>query len=90
MPDVIQQGGAILREVGCTNRLHLRDIEAVLSSETGAILRVHTSNYRIVGFTSRPSREEVCALASRHEIRWWKIWDLAAVSRTQCSMERNA
>lgn len=68
VPDVIQQGGAILREVGCTNRLHLRDIEAVLSTETGAILRVHTSNYRIVGFTSRPTRAEVCTLASRHQI----------------------
>ena len=68
VPDVIQQGGAILREVGCTNRLHLRDIESVLSAETGAILRVHTSNYRIVGFTSRPTRSDVCGLASRHQI----------------------
>jgi L-seryl-tRNA(Ser) seleniumtransferase len=68
IPDVIQQGGAILREVGCTNRLHLRDIEAVLSTETGAILRVHTSNYRIVGFTSRPDRKDVCALGSRYQV----------------------
>lgn len=68
VPDVIQQGGAILREVGCTNRLHLRDIEAVLSPETGAILRVHTSNYRIVGFTSRPERRDVCALASNYQV----------------------
>ena len=68
VPDVIQQGGAVLREVGCTNRLHLRDIESVLSSDTGAILRVHTSNYRIVGFTSRPTRAEVCALASRYQV----------------------
>lgn len=68
VPDVIQQGGAILREVGCTNRLHLRDIETVLSTETGAILRVHTSNYRIVGFTSRPDRKEVCELAAQYHV----------------------
>ena len=68
VPDVIQQGGAILKEVGCTNRLHLRDIEAVLSEDTGAILRVHTSNYRIVGFTSQPSRREVCLLAQQYNV----------------------
>ncbi len=68
VPDVIQQGGARLREVGCTNRLHLRDIEAVLNEDTGAILRVHTSNYRVVGFTSKPSRAEVCQLAQRHHV----------------------
>lgn len=68
IPDVIQQGGAILKEVGCTNKLHLRDIEAVLSEDTGAILRVHTSNYRIVGFTSQPTRRDVCALAQQYNI----------------------
>ena len=67
IPDVIQQGGAILREVGCTNRLHLREIEAALSTETGAIFTL-TPNYRIVGFTSRPERSDVCALASRYQI----------------------
>ena len=68
VPDVIQQGGAILREVGCTNRLHLKDIEGVLTEQTGAILRVHTSNYRVVGFTSKPSRSDVCQLAQRHQV----------------------
>lgn len=68
IPDVIQQGGAILKEVGCTNRLHLRDIESVLHENTGAILRVHTSNYRVVGFTSSPSRTEVCRLAQEHDV----------------------
>ena len=68
VPDVIQQGGAILKEVGCTNRLHLRDIEQVIHDKTGAILRVHTSNYRVVGFTSSPSRVEVCQLAHEHNV----------------------
>ena len=68
VPDVIQQGGAILKEVGCTNRWHLRDIEQVLHERTGAILRVHTSNYRVVGFTSAPSRVEVCQLAQEYDV----------------------
>ena len=68
VPDVIQQGGAILKEVGCTNRLHLHDIEQVIHEGTGAILRVHTSNYRVVGFTSSPSRVEICQLAQEHNV----------------------
>ena len=51
MPDVMTSSGAILREVGTTNRTHLRDYAAVIWEETGAIMRVHHSNYRIVGNT---------------------------------------
>jgi L-seryl-tRNA(Ser) seleniumtransferase len=62
MPDVMATSGAILREVGTTNKTHLRDYEAAVTATTGAILRVHHSNYRIVGFAEEPSIEELTAL----------------------------
>lgn len=63
IPDVIQQGGCILREVGATNRTHLRDYEQALSAQTGILLRVHTSNYRVVGFTKTAALSELKALS---------------------------
>ena len=63
IPDVIQQGGCILREVGATNRTHLRDYEQAISEETGMLLRVHTSNYRVVGFTKTATLSELKALS---------------------------
>ena len=62
IPDVVAQSGATLREVGTTNRTHLADYEAVLAPETGALLRVHQSNFRTVGFVAEPSIEELCSL----------------------------
>jgi len=62
MPDVMSTSGALLREVGTTNKTHLRDYEAALGEATGAILRVHHSNYRIVGFAAEPSIEDLAAL----------------------------
>ena len=51
VPDVMSQSGAVMREVGTTNRTKLRDYETALSTETAMIMRVHPSNYRIIGFT---------------------------------------
>ncbi len=68
MPDVMAASGAILREVGTTNRTHLRDYAAVIWEETGAIMRVHHSNYRIVGFSGEPGIEELAQLAKEHNI----------------------
>ena len=62
MPDVMTTSGAVLREVGTTNKTHLRDYESAISESTGAILRVHHSNYRIVGFAEEPGIEELAAL----------------------------
>jgi len=62
MPDVMTTSGAVLREVGTTNKTHLRDYEAAVTENTGAILRVHHSNYRIVGFAEEPPIEELAAL----------------------------
>jgi L-seryl-tRNA(Ser) seleniumtransferase len=68
MPDVMAASGAILREVGTTNRTHLRDYAAVIWEETGAIMRVHHSNYRIVGFSGEPGIEELARLAKEHNV----------------------
>ena len=63
IPDVLRKGGARLREVGTTNRTRLADFGAALSPEIGMILKVHPSNFRIVGFTEQPSIEELAELA---------------------------
>ncbi len=68
MPDVMATSGAVLREVGTTNKTHLRDYEAALSPSTGAILRVHHSNYRIVGFAEEPSLDDLVALGRAHGV----------------------
>ncbi len=57
-----------MREVGTTNKTHLRDYEAVLSEQTALLLKVHTSNYRIVGFTAEVPLEDLVALGQRHNI----------------------
>lgn len=62
VPDVMAQSGAILREVGTTNRTRLADYRAAISSETAAVLRVHPSNFRIEGFTERPAPDALAAL----------------------------
>lgn len=63
MPDVMKTSGAVLREVGTTNKTHLRDYEDAIGPAAGAILRVHHSNYRIVGFAEEPPIEDLVALA---------------------------
>ena len=62
VPEVIQQGGARLREVGTTNRTRARDYASAVTKETAAILRVHRSNFEIVGFTETPTLEELIAI----------------------------
>jgi len=68
MPDVMSASGAILHEVGTTNKTHLRDYTAAVGWNTAAIMRVHHSNYRIVGFAAEPGIEELTELAHKHEI----------------------
>lgn len=68
VPDVLAASGAVLREVGTTNRTHLRDYERALGEHTAAILRVHPSNYRVVGFIASPAIEELSGLAHRHNV----------------------
>jgi L-seryl-tRNA(Ser) seleniumtransferase len=63
IPDILAESGARLIEVGTTNRTYLRDVERAWTEHTRAVLRVHTSNYRIVGFTAQPSIEELVGFA---------------------------
>jgi L-seryl-tRNA(Ser) seleniumtransferase len=66
IPDVIAKSGAQLIEVGATNRTHLADYEKVITDDTAMLLKVHTSNFRIIGFTSEVSAEELATLAHAH------------------------
>src|SRR2546426_9641263 len=59
------ESGAVLREVGTTNRTRLADYERAISERTRLLLRVHPSNFRIVGFTERPSLDELVELGRR-------------------------
>ena len=68
IPDVLEQSGATLVEIGTTNKTHLSDYEDAINENTAALLKVHTSNYRIVGFTESVSNEELVPLAREHEI----------------------
>ena len=68
MPDVMKTSGAILREVGTTNKTHLRDYEEAITESTGAILRVHHSNYRIVGFAEEPGIEGLVELGRKKSV----------------------
>jgi L-seryl-tRNA(Ser) seleniumtransferase len=68
LPDVMEISRASLHEVGTTNRTHLRDYAAAIGDCTRALLRVHPSNYRIMGFASQPSLEDLVGLAHEHDL----------------------
>jgi L-seryl-tRNA(Ser) seleniumtransferase len=68
IPEIMARSGAILREVGTTNRTRVEDIESAITERTRLILRVHPSNFRITGFTSRPSLEKLTRIARKHSI----------------------
>ncbi|SHO51687.1 L-seryl-tRNA(Sec) selenium transferase [Desulfopila aestuarii] len=66
IPDVMAKSGADLVEVGATNRTHLHDYEQAITERTSMLLKVHTSNFRMIGFTSEVSGEDLSALAKKH------------------------
>ncbi|PKM83366.1 MAG: L-seryl-tRNA(Sec) selenium transferase [Firmicutes bacterium HGW-Firmicutes-14] len=68
IPDVMAQSGAVLKEVGTTNKTHLWDYERAVSEETALLLKVHTSNYKIIGFTSEVSVEDLAALGRKRSL----------------------
>jgi len=68
IPEVILQGGARLKEVGTTNKTYARDYEDAITEATAALLKVHTSNFLVKGFTAAASRQEIVALAKTHHV----------------------
>ena len=68
IPDVMEQSGAVLVEVGTTNKTHYDDYKNAITEETKALLKVHTSNYRIVGFTESVEIDELITLAKEHDL----------------------
>ncbi len=85
LPDVIAKSGARIREVGTTNRTRLSDFADAINENTKIILRSHPSNYRIIGFTERPSLAELTSLADEHGIPFFEdlgsgaLLDLSAI-----------
>src|SRR2546429_48119 len=68
IPDVLVRSGAKLREVGTTNRTRAADYERAVGEETALLLRVHQSNFRVVGFTEQPALAELAAVARDHKL----------------------
>jgi L-seryl-tRNA(Ser) seleniumtransferase len=68
IPDVMAKSGAILKEVGTTNRTHLRDYVSAIDNETGLLLKVHSSNYCVVGFTASVTLKELVELGSKYRV----------------------
>ena len=68
IPDVLERSGARLREVGTTNRTRVADYESAVGPETAVLLRVHQSNFRVVGFTEQPRLEELALVAQSHKL----------------------
>src|SRR5438477_4620035 len=80
IPDVLARSGARLVEVGTTNRTRAADYENAIGTETAIVLRVHQSNFRVVGFEERPRLEEVAAVTRRHGLPLVDDLDSGAVT----------
>ncbi|HVE76299.1 MAG TPA: L-seryl-tRNA(Sec) selenium transferase [Actinomycetota bacterium] len=70
LPDVMAESGALLREVGTTNRTHLSDYENAIGPETAAVLKVHTSNFQVVGFTKQASSAELARMCKEKGVKF--------------------
>ena len=68
IPEVIEQSGAILHEVGTTNKTRISDYENAINENTGALLKVHTSNYKVVGFTEEATLEQLVELGKKYNL----------------------
>ena len=68
IPEIMAKSGAILREVGSTNRTHPADYENAVNEKTALLLKVHTSNYKVIGFTAEVTIEELAAIGKKHKL----------------------
>lgn len=68
LPDIMKESGAILREVGTTNKTHLKDYENAVGPKTAMIMKAHKSNYRIVGFTKEVGIEDIAKVGRKHKV----------------------
>ena len=68
IPEVIEQSGAILKEVGTTNKTRISDYEDAINENTGALLKVHTSNYKVIGFTEEATLEQLVELGKKYNL----------------------
>ena len=68
IPDVMKRSGALLREVGTTNRTHFNDYQKAIGPETALLLKVHTSNFRVMGFTSEVSPQDLVQLGKEYQL----------------------
>jgi L-seryl-tRNA(Ser) seleniumtransferase len=68
IPEIMAKSGAILREVGATNRTHPADYENAINEKTALLLKVHTSNYKVVGFTAEVTLEQLVAMGKKHKL----------------------
>jgi L-seryl-tRNA(Ser) seleniumtransferase len=68
MPDIMKRAGCTLREVGTTNRVHLHDYVDAIGAKTGVVMKVHTSNYAVVGFTATVAEEELASLCHERNV----------------------
>lgn len=72
IPDVLEESGANLREVGTTNRTKITDYEKAISETTGLLMRVHPSNYRVIGFTESPTNVQLASLSQERNIPFFE------------------
>lgn len=68
IPEIITATGGILKEVGTTNKTHVKDYQQAINENTGGILLVHTSNYKLIGFTETPAAKNLAQLAKQHQL----------------------
>ena len=76
LPEIMEASGAILREIGTTNRTHAKDYRKAIGERTALVLKVHPSNYRVVGFTKEPPLDEILAIA--HEATVPVLYDIGS------------